>query len=284
MKNSYNFFILQRIYNMNETTPILRIKVRKSKNTIIQKHVCGTCGKSFMRKKFYDKHIIACESSRISQYKEECKREERESMPSQMELYRMFLDLSEKHEKLNNEVQVLRNYVERTKKKINIIGYLNNNHPDVILFDKWIQNLAFDDDQLNNMFKHGYVDGVYLFLQQNLPITDVNSHPIKCFDQKRGIFYCMTKDGWITMNEKDITIKCLRIVNARLMKKFSMWRKEHKEKIDKDHRFYEKSVDYQRIVFGGNIPQEQSFKKLKIKLYNYLKCDLKNIIQYEFVF
>ena len=37
------------------------------------------------------------------------------------------------------------------------------------------------------------------------------------------------------------------------------------------------------IILGENISQEQSFKKLKNKLYNYLN-DLKNIIQYEFVF
>ena len=268
---------------MDETIPIYRVKVKKKNNILAQKHVCGTCGKSFTRKKFYDKHIIACESLRRSQYKEECKREEHESLPSQMELYRMLLDLSEKHEKLNNEVQVLRNYVERTKKKINIIEHLNTNHTDVILFDVWLKKLAINDGQLDYMFEHGYVDGIDLYLQQNLPFIDVNSHPIRCFDQKRGVFYCMTKEGWIIMDQTAI-VKCIRIINSKFMKKYSIWRNEHKEKIDNNDRFFEKSVDYLKIVSGGNISEDKSVQKLKNKLYYYLKRDLKNIVEYEFVF
>lgn len=267
---------------MNETInkPIFKIKKPKT-NT--HKHLCGTCGKSFTRKGFYEKHIIACENIHKSQYKQECEKEERESMPSQMELYRMLLDLTGKYEKLNDEVDVLRKYVERTKKKINILEWLDINCTKSILFDEWTKNIEVSEEQLQNTFKLGYVDGIYLILQQQLPITDIESHPIKCFDQKRGLFFSKSEDGWIMMDEKDIT-NVVRVVNHKLMSSFNSWKKKNQERIDKDDKFYDKYVDYMKIVFGGNMTKEQSYKKLKSKLYNYLKCDLKNIIQYEFIF
>ena len=266
---------------MNEVD-VKTFKIKKSKK-MNTKNMCGTCGKSFTRKKFYENHIIVCEQAHKSKYKIDCDKEERESMPSQMELYRMLLDLTGKYEKLDSEVQVLRKYVERTKKKINILEWLDINCEKSGLYESWKNTLKVSEEQLRNTFKLGYVDGVYLFLQQNLPLTSIEKHPIKCFDQKRGLFFCKTKDGWIMMDESDIT-KLIRVVNNKLMESFGIWRRQNKEQIDSDDRFHDKYVDYMRIVLGGNTSKEQSYKKLKSKLYNYLKCDLKNIIQYEFIF
>ena len=33
---------------------------------------------------------------------------------------------------------------------------------------------------------------------------------------------------------------------------------------------------------GGNMPYEESVRKVNFKLYKYLKFNLKNIVQYEF--
>tara|TARA_B100001063_G_C16729126_1_gene538192 strand:- start:443 stop:1225 length:783 start_codon:yes stop_codon:yes gene_type:complete len=260
---------------MNESISIYKIK-RKN-------HVCGTCGKSFTRKRFYQQHIIACETLHRSQYKEICEKEERDSMPSQMDLYRMNLILMERLEIVEHKLEALTKSNERKKKKINIIEHLNNKHTDVILYDIWLQNLAFDLNQLKYTFKYKLVDGMYFFLQQNLPIHDNVSHPIKCFDQKRGIFFCMTEEGWIIMNDKDI-IKCLRIVQSRLHMRFCAWKKEHKTQYDNDIRFSKKIDEYQGILLGGNMEEKQWINRVKNKLYNYLKCDLKETVEYDFVF
>ena len=273
-----SLYILIMSDNQVET----KYKIKKNKS-VSKKHVCGTCGKSFTRKTFYDKHIIGCENIYKSEYRRECDKEERDCLPSQMQLYRMLLDLTSKYETLNAEVQTLRNYVERTKKKINIIDWLNTNCDDCELFDSWLKKIDVDEQQLQNTFKLGYVDGVYLVLQQYLPLNNTEHHAIKCFDQKKGLFFCRTEEGWIMMSEILIT-QLIRQVNHKLMSQFLIWKNEHKDEIDNNDRFYDKYVDYMKLVLGGNMTKEQSYKKLKSKLYNYLKCDLKNIIQYEFIF
>ena len=263
---------------MNESISKYKIKVKKQK-----KNICGTCGKSFIRKKSYQDHIIACEISHMSQYKEECKGEEDESMFSPMEQNRIILYLARKVKNLEHKVDALTKYVERKKKKINIIDHLNDKYSDVKLYDFWLKNLTFDTNQLNYTFKHGLIDGIYSFLEINLPIDDNVSHPIKCFDQKHGKFYCMAEKGWIMMDNKDI-INCLRNVRSKLIMRFLAWKEEHKELYDKDYRFQDKCNEYQFLVLGGKMEEEVWIKRIKNKLYNYLKCDLKEIVECEFVF
>ena len=261
----------------------LEVKYKIKRQTSCKKHICGTCGKSFTRKGFYEKHIIVCENIHKSDYKRECEQEERECLPSQMQLYRMLLDLTSKYERLDSEVNTLRKYVERTRKKINILDWLNTNCDKSELFDNWLKKIDVNEEQLQNTFKLGYVDGVYLILQQYLPLNNVEHHAIKCFDQKKGLFFCKSTQEWIMMDEILIT-NLVRTVNHKLMTQFTIWKNRNKELIDNNDRFYDKYVDYMKIVLGGNMTKEQSYKKLKSKLYNYLKCDLKNIIQYEFIF
>jgi len=264
----------------NKTTYVLK----KPKKIILKdENRCGYCRKSFTRKNFYNKHVVLCESLHKSKYKSNCDAEEKLSLPSQMDLYKIVLDLTEKYDKLNNEMKTLRNYVERTKKKINILEWLNENYKNIDLFDNWIKTIKISDSQLENTFKFGYIDGVYLILQHNFPLNNVEKHPIKSFDQKRNIFFSNTAEGWIMMEETNV-MNIIRNINCKLMIKFSEWKKEHEEQIENNDRFYDKYVDYMKIILGGNLTKEQSYKKIKHKLYDYLKCDLKNIIQYEFIF
>ena len=68
------------------------------------------------------------------------------------------------------------------------------------------------------------------------------------------------------------------------MKKFLEWKEKNNDRIQNDDRFHDTYIDYMRIVLGGGLTKEQCYKRLANKMYHYLKCDLKNIIDYEFVF
>lgn len=262
------------------------IKVKK-KN---KKYTCGSCGKSFQRKGFYNKHILLCENilKTVSSYKENVEKEEQECMPSKSQMYRLLLDLSERYEKLNNEVQSLRKYVERTKKKINILEWLkentnNKNENNNIHFNEWLNNIEISDSQLQSIFKYGYIDGIYIVLQENLNMKDTDKHPIKCFEQKKNVFYKFDVIEWTLMEQHDI-VDFMRKMNHKIMEKFMIWKTQHNERIQNDDRFHDKYVEYMRTILGGNKSKEQSQRLILNKLFNYLKMDLKNIIQYEFVF
>ena len=82
----------------------------------------------------------------------------------------------------------------------------------------------------------------------------------------------------------DDLVDLIRHLNNKFMKRLVEWKNKHNERIQKDDRFHDKYVDYMRIVLGGGLTKEQCNKRLINKMYNYMKCDLKNILQYEFVF
>ena len=254
----------------------IKIKVKK-------KHKCGTCGKFFTKTGFYKKHIISCENLQKTKYQKDIFVEETQCLPSQKDMYKLLLDLTQKYETLNNEVQTLRKYVERTKKKINILDWLKDNCKQPLDFNEWIQSIEISDEQLENVFKYGYIDGMYLIIQKNLDMNTIENHPIKCFDQKKNIFYNYYDQSWKIMDQTDVTT-FIREFNHKIMAKFLQWKQKHNEKIENNDRFYDTYIDYMKIVLGGNKTKEQSYKIITNKIYNYLKCDLKNIIQYEFVF
>ena len=247
------------------------------------KYRCGTCTRNFNRKTYYEKHILACEHMGKGKFIQEAEAQEDADIPSQKQLYQMVLSLAEKCEKMEHEMATLRKYVEKTKKKINILEWLRDNSDETVNYNDWVESFEVTDSQLNNMFKYGYIDGVYLIIQQNLPISSIQSHPIKCFNQKSNQFFMYQDNEWILMDQLLVT-KMIRQMNRKIMIKFLSWKEEHNDRIQTDDRFHETYIGYQRIVLGGNRSKEQSYRMITSKLYNYLKCDLKNIIQYEFVF
>jgi hypothetical protein len=246
---------------------------------------CGTCGKSFHRKGFYKQHILFCENLlRVkTKYKEKVDNEEKLCIPTNNQMFMLLLELNEKYDKLNNEVKILRKYVEKTKKKINIFDWLNENCINSIDFNEWIKAINVNDLQLQNTFKNGFIDGLFYVIQQNLHIKNIDIHPIKCFDIKKKVFYMFCDKKWRVMTEKDIT-SFIRNINHKIIERFLVWKNENNEFIQEDDNFHDKYVQYMNIVLGGNKPKEYSYNIIINKLYNYLKCDLKNIIHFDFVF
>ena len=76
--------------------------------------------------------------------------------------------------------------------------------------------------------------------------------------------------------------KMINVINMKICKEFKIWQTENKEKILK-HNITDNS--YQECVIkilGGNLNQGIVYSRIKGKLYNYLKFNLKKIIEFEF--
>lgn len=246
---------------------------------------CGNCGKTFHRKGFHKQHILLCENlSRVrTRYKDKIIDEEKACIPTNNQMYILLLELNEKYEKLNNEVKILRKYVEKTKKKINIFDWLNEKCMNCIDFNDWIKTIHVNDFQLENTFKNGFIDGIFYVIQQNLDIKNIDMHPIKCFDIKKKVFYIFSDKKWNIMSEKELN-SFIRNINHKIIEKFLLWKNDNNELIQNDDNFHDKYVKCMNIVLGGNKSKEYSYNIIINKLYNYLKSDLKNIIHYDFIF
>ena len=71
--------------------------------------------------------------------------------------------------------------------------------------------------------------------------------------------------------------------HKKIHKVFVIWNKEQQEFMNYENvdESYYKNV---MKVMGGKYSREDTLKKIKFKLFNYLKFNLRNIVQYEFTF
>lgn len=251
---------------------------------IIKKiHICKQCKRTFKRKKNYDVHLIICEQLHDDKKMKMAFLDEEKHMPTQRQMFYLMRNLIEKCDKLEGEVERLEKYANITKKQINALDWLNNNISSSTDFNKWLENIEVSQEELNNIFKCGYIEGIYQILEKRLPLESSQNHPIKCFTQNNNIFFIFNDNKWCHMTINEFNFLANK-VNMMVMRAFQLWKEKHKDKIETDDRMHDIYTENMRIVFGENKTNHQIIIKLKAKLYAYLKCDLKNIIKYEFAF
>lgn len=248
---------------------------------------CGTCGKEFTRKKEYNSHILVCDEIEKSKYQleqRENQQDENQIIPSQKVMFQMIQTLVEKCNRLENEVAICKKYIKQTKKKISILHWLNEYYPLQTSYDEWKKTIKVDGENIKYVFNHGYIDGVLMILQKHLPLDNVEHHVIKCFDQKQGIFFYYNNETWNVM-DNDVFQKLLVYLNIELTREFDEgWVEPNKEKIFTEKLYSDMYYTYEKKIQGDNKTNEQLIRGIKSKLYTYLKCNLKNIIEYEFTF
>ena len=242
---------------------------------------CDHCLRYYSRKTYYDRHVLCCHVLSMSRKEANLEVEELRDTPNIRELYILVLELSYKYQKQQTELNSLRRYVEKTKKMLNIVDWLNDNCKGSIDFVKWLDTIKVSRLQLENVFKFDLIQGFMYIIQENLPLLEDNLS-IRCFDQKKGTFFISSDtDDWKTMSGIEFE-RMINSINTKIVLEFKAWQIENREKILAGRfgdNYYQECVIK---VLGGKSKMAVLQSKIKSKLYNYLKLNLKRIIQFEF--
>lgn len=245
-----------------------------------------------------------------------------DAIPSQQQLFDMLQTLIVKYDKLECEFNQMKTYINNKKKRIRVIDYLNdpsniNKSTNILSFLDWIETFTIDREDLLYMFEYKFISGIMRGIIKFLPIDKADNHSIKCFDQNKNIYYKFTVGReeptthmvntnlvssdfptetqsqnqlttnqiykWEIMDEEDFNLFIMKIKQA-FMREFQKWRNENKHEIDHDDQMYDIYMENMKTVLGGNHEQEYNLKQIKNKLYEYLKCNLKSMVQLEFTF
>ena len=102
------------------------------------------------------------------------------------------------------------------------------------------------------------------------------------FEQKQHVFYIYI-DEWKEMAFSDMAF-LLKKIQIKLLHELSVWREENINQLNANDKM---SENYNKIVIKlMNIPfeQDQIYHKIKSNMYNTIKIDIKNMIEYEFEF
>ena len=139
------------------------------------------------------------------------------------------------------------------------------------------------------------VNGCYEILQNLLSLHNNNQNisnqnisneenaPIKAFDQKENILFIYNDDNKWEILSQPMFANLMNILSKSILTEFLNWQTENKSKMKQDDFSYRYARNVQKIM-GGNLTQEQIHMRVKKELYNYLKMNLRNVVEYEFSF
>ena len=134
------------------------------------------------------------------------------------------------------------------------------------------------------MMHHTFQDTLDNIFEDNF--SNKSQIPIFCFDQKPNYFYIYTciseKKEWIELNKIEC-IKIFNIIYSKIFKKLLEWKQTNEEQLKKSDPLDNLYMKTMGKILGVDFKQEATLSKAKTSLFNKLKTDMKQIVEYEFI-
>jgi hypothetical protein len=257
---------------------------------------CEYCGNQYKLRNNFNKHIILCEiiykANRSVTSKTTIETEEvNAELPSPKQMYQMLLELAIKYNTLETKIELMGKWVDKTKKKINILDWLNNNSnlkPSNI-FENLANSINILESDINLLFNNTFYDLLNeIFLRH---IYDKNESDISLFAliQKPNTIYVYSNSKsdieleWIEVSREKL-IYFLNIVHFKIVKSLLEWLKRNQDKVNSSDQLLDTYNKSHLKLMSIDFKHEPTLNKIKSSIYNKLKKDMKALIEYEFEF
>ena len=235
---------------------------------------CQFCGKKYIRKNFYTRHELCCSLKNMKESDEE--------EFSQQELSDIVKQLIIKLHALETQVQTMKKWTDKEKKKCNVTDWLNESHVPFQSFFAWVSDMSLGQEHLELVFEHDFIEGLTYVIQNMLSQIESEGIPIRAFEQKPNRLYVYQEGRWVVLDDNGFS-EFIDKLQLKLIELLKMWHENHKKLIDNDDTnevFFTNNIK----VMGGKKSRVATHSQIKHNLYGYMKYNLSNITEYEFVF
>jgi len=184
-------------------------------------------------------------------------------------------------EKLEKEMREVKKWAGKEKKKINIIAWLNEHYLPSKDFSDWVKDITVGQSELELIFRNQLEKGLYYILEKNLPIEDRRHFPIIAFKHQ----HCATlyiydgQESWQKLENKEFN-ETISYIHRKILKAFATWTASCSN-IFENYAAYDKKLKTTMLL-----PERKQgiYIRLRRRLCKYLSLNLKNIVEYEFIF
>ena len=267
------------------------LSINSSINSSINnnKYCCLVCNKQYTRKSSLDKHKILCDFKLKSNRDKTIEVEEAGDIPSHIQLAKIVQELTLKLSNIENKMEQMQKWVAQKKRKLNVISWLNSNVCPNIGFKEWVHmSIHVKPEHFENLMENSLFHTIEQIFECNLQETPDFIYPMRCFSQKVNVFYICEKkeDGtteWRQLLLNDMVLM-LKTIQNRMIKELSKWKQENQYKFDGNDKIAELFNKAVIKLMNISFTQDATLSRIKNSLYNYLKTDLKTMIDYEFEF
>ena len=251
------------------------------------KYCCVICNKEYSRKSSFDKHKILCDFKSKSKTEQQIDYEELGDIPNHLQLVKIVQELTFKYNLMEKQLEQMKKFVDKQKKKINVIQWLNNNVFPTVGFAEWI-TMYFNVKQSH--FESLMEKSLFQTVQQIFEYNFENHefvYPIHCFSEKNNIFYICEKNdetiSWRQAHLSDIVL-LLKTLQNKMIRELRKWKTDNQNNFDENDKISELFNKAVIKLMNISFTSDATMSRIKNGLYNYLKKDIKMMIEYEFEF
>lgn len=253
------------------------------------KFCCVVCNKQYTRKSSLDKHRILCDFKLKSKREHQIEIEELGDIPNHHQLVKIVQELTLKMLKMEEKMEEMQKWVDKKKRKLNVIIWLNTNVNPTIGFLEWVRTyLHVKAEHFEDLMENTIFHTIQQIFEDNLCEKSDFVYPISCFSQKVSVFYICDKkeDGSVEWRQLVLTdmLLILKTIQNGMIKELTKWKANNKDKFDDNDKI---SILFNKAVIklmNISFSQDNNLSRIKNNLYNYLKTDLKSVVEFDFEF
>lgn len=255
---------------------------------------CNYCNNEYKLKVNYDRHVGFCEfkCKSIREINNELDGAF-EKTPSLNEVFGFMKQLVIRVDKLEKENEKLKQFVNHEKRKIDVLDWLNSksNITPPITFHDWVVSFPIQQ-HLQRVFDENLYSGFVQCFEagfNHISLKNIANLPICAFSNKQNILYVYDKvvensqvvTKWSIFND-DLFHRWLSYIEKQFIIEFKNWCDTHPDYVNTadDHKFSIYTSNYQKIL-GGNMSTETRNHRVRQHIYNKIKRNFKNILEFE---
>jgi hypothetical protein len=99
-------------------------------------------------------------------------------------------------------------HITHNRNHFNLNFFLNDTCKDAVNMTDFIQNLEIQIEDVENVARLGFVEGITQILMKRLNALDMHHRPIHCMDMKRDVLYIKDDNRW-EKDEENLKLKCV---------------------------------------------------------------------------
>ena len=235
---------------------------------------CPYCSKAFGRISALQNHSAFCAIRHQGKYAAKNSTDELD-IPPLRDMYIVLQKLVLENEKLHKKITQLEKLTNKEKKRVSLVDWLDVNKTPTIDFVDWVKNITVTQCDFHRILTVNIVNLIMDIIKNNLETKDI---PICSFDQKLKTIFIYTQKSWRIV-EKGEFYRFIDNIIRKLTSQLNQWMQRIELQLQTNE---EKFHMYTKKIYS--IDTEEVARRIHLRLYNHLKYNLRNIVEYEFTF
>ena len=235
---------------------------------------CPYCSKAFGRISALQNHSAFCAIRHQGKYAAKNSTDELD-IPPLRDMYIVLQKLVLENEKLHKKITQLEKLTNKEKKRVSLVDWLNAKKKPTIDFVDWVKNITVTQCDFHRILTVNIVNLIMDIIKNNLETKDI---PICSFDQKLKTIFIYTQKSWRIV-EKGEFYRFIDNIIRKLTSQLNQWMQRIELQFQTNE---EKFHMYTKKIYS--IDTEEVARRIHLRLYNHLKYNLRNIVEYEFTF